>query len=233
MQGEQNLSEAGKSLANIRDRWLVRYQGSLVSDILHFVPAVSALNGWIGGKATDIQIRRLSDFLQELDQRLDDVAACALTEEELHDLSIWAFDAATMSRGQDKLKYMAEALSQGVKGEVLADEAEIALKILSDLGEVEIKILIVALKKTRNPQDEQHQYLPFYADGGFSTSVEGAYYLGSALSGPTDNVLIASTSNLFAKGLLVDDGAGRLSGAANQLWKPSPLAVWLVGIVAS
>lgn len=233
MQDHQNVKEAGKSLVELRAHWLVKYANSPISEILHFIPAASVANGWLNGKATAIQIKRLTRFVEALENRLGAVESCSLTEEELHDISMQSFDAAMRARGHGKLQYMAEALSRGFKGEVLADEAETAIKLVSDLNDTEIHILLISLDHIKTSSDTGREYLPFFVNQASPTAVEDAYYLGNEFLEVTDNVLSASASTLYAKGLLIDDGAGRLGTGANQLWRPSPLAVWFVDIVAS
>lgn len=206
------------------------------SDIVVLRMSIQAIP-WIGGpldtllagRATQIQLERVDKFAKELAQRMATVESSAvnLNDEAFADLMFTTFERAARTRSEEKRSRFAEIIANQVAKPAQWEEPENAVRLLADLEDIHIEIIETALKAP-------------VADGPFS----GLRVI-SLKAGPNNNeqemdpvslfvyfpqyeaaALRMACAELVAKGLLHDEGIGRVGLGAMQYFVPTDLAEW-------
>lgn len=188
-----------------------------------------SLDTLIAGGVARIQLQRVEDFLCKLDDRMRQVESVSanLRDEGLSDLMVETFTGVTRSRSDAKRARFARILAKQIENGREWDEAERAVRLLSELDDIHVDVLrtvigapvigepfggqrIVALEDRRGPDDQR----------------EPPLVLGEALTNHTLAALRMACAELVARGLLHDEGIGRLGAKALNLFVITDLGEW-------
>lgn len=188
-----------------------------------------ALDTLLAGRAGQIHLERVEKFTHDLADRLATVegAAANLNDEAFADLMLRTFEAVARTRSDQKRSRFAEIIANQIAKSTPWEEPENAVRLLADLDEIHIAIIAMALNAP-------------VSEGGFS----GLRVI-SLASHPIDSekknspvslltsfphygkaALRMACAELVAKGLLHDEGIGRLSLGSMTYFVPTDLAEW-------
>ena len=201
---------------------------------VQLIPGVGgALDTLFSGLGAKYQQQRLMHFLEELSQRLSKVEDLADIQpsEALYDFIVNAMIQASTTRSEEKRKRFASIVTKQISQKRQWDEAEDALRILGEMSDSHMEVLSVA---TSVPP----------CDGPFDglrvvTLVKQPLGKGirptelqQALPESPYLTLRRICAELLSRGLLDDDGVGRVDTKAMQYFVASEIATWFIGWVA-
>lgn len=194
-----------------------------------------ALDTLMSGAGSDIQQQRISDFLQTLDARLQKIE-CANdvdSSEEFYDLALAAFEGAARARSKEKRDRFASIIVNKVSRESEWSESETAARILSSLEDVHIKVLVLAAKapECTSPFDGL-KVLALKSNRSRSVGQTVPLCLSSSLRNYSEDMLRMTCSELVSKGLLRDEGVGRLDARAMEYFVATDLAFWFLSWIS-
>ncbi len=141
-----------KNLKNNRSDFLVSVAKSAVGTIPIAGPLLSEL---IGSVIPNQRIDRLSKYLNELNQRLSNIEPIVLDElrkdDEFIDLVEEGFVQASRAISDERRKYIASIIENGIKDEFIEFlDSKYLLKLLAELNDIEIIWLRFYLDPTLN-----------------------------------------------------------------------------------
>lgn len=141
-----------KKLETNKTDFLVSFAKSAVGTIPVAGPLLSEL---IGSVIPNQRIDRLTKYLNELDQRLSNIKSSILDElrqdEEFIDLVEEGFVQASRATSDERRKYIASIIENGIKDESIEFlDSKYLLKLLAELNDIEIIWLRFYLDPTLN-----------------------------------------------------------------------------------
>jgi hypothetical protein len=193
--------------------------------------AGGVLDTLLSGYGSKIQEERLNQFLQEISTKLEALESTTELEasEELFDFLVKSFDSVIQTRSISKRKYFADIFSKQVEKQNEWEEAEAALRFLSDLTELHLRILeeAVATPLCSEPfkglRVITFDPTPFGSDKKFPPKC-----LSKALSSYSHLALRMGCSELLSKGFLYDEGVGRWDTKAMEYLATTEQADWFM-----
>lgn len=219
---------------NIREVVAKASEGYAANTILRAsvqgIPYVGGpLDTLLAGRGAKIQSERLCHFLSELSHRLERVEAVPeIDEQALFDLSINAMEKSVRTRLAEKRTLYANVIARHVAQSCPVDESEMVLRIIAELEPVHIEILREAIRAPIC--DEPFKDLRVITLKEYSltnSGGQGPVILSERLSDCPVEVIRYAASELVARGLLVDEGVGRMDIRAMEYLVPTDTAYWL------
>lgn len=184
----------------------------------------------VGGSAR-IQLQRVEKFVIEISERLEELERIsAITQdEEFNDLILFTFEKVAKTRSTDKLKRFAEIIANQLVKPTSWDEPESAVRLLSDLEDIHIQILDVALKTPKMSVGAFHglQVISLIDKSKYDQMENPPEHLFNTLPQYKPSVLRMACAELVAKGLLLDEGIGRWDLSPMSFFVATDLAEWL------
>lgn len=208
------------------------YSGNALLRIaVQIIPTIGApLDTYLSGAATQIHTKRIENFLIKLHERMVAVEKynADLKDEGFLDLMLTTFEKVAKSRSEGKRERFANLITHQVIGGYSWDEAETALRLLSELEDIHIEILDAALSApSRQEIYEGSRVISLVPFNNQQLQLENATRLLSTYLPNYDQIaLILGCTELFSKGLLKDIAIGTWDGIAMQHFAPTELAEW-------
>ena len=225
----QELKHAGTAL----DKLIERYsEHDVFRAGIQLIPYIGGpIDTILSGRASRMQMKRLEQFAIDLRIRLEQVEAihADINGDEFADFILYTLEKIWRARTAEKRQRFADVVVRQVVQGKSWDDADMAVRLVSELEDIHISLLSVALAAL--PGTEVFAGKRIVAldveNGGaivsnFSTSLIGK--LGDQYS------IIAmrmACSELVARGLLHDEGIGRWDTAAMTYFVATDLAAWL------
>ena len=227
---ENKADESPKGMiATLREKYSEQY---IVRSAIQAIPSVGGtIDTLIAGRASQIQLERIEDFVKVLADRMAGVerVAADLNDEAFADLVLGTFEKVTRTRSHEKRIRFAEIIANQVARPASWEDPEDAVRLVSDLEDIHIEVLntavtarectgsfsglrVVSLKD--RSADGSTEYEPIFLPDVFRQS--GAAKLRMACA------------ELVGKGLLRDEGLGRWDTKAMEFFAPTELADWLI-----
>jgi hypothetical protein len=183
----------------------------------------------LGGLGSKWQARRLESYVRMLEERLArlEVIMGKITidpTEELYDFIMQTFDFAIKTRSDEKRQMIANIVTNQVIKNENWDEAESASRLLNDLSELHVHVLLTALGPNMKAQREEGSRLITFSD----RFPDEAINLRQLFSGVSVVGLRMICSELLAKGLLQDEGLTRAGVGSMVFLEPTDLAEWFI-----
>lgn len=207
--------------------------------LVQAIPYVGgSLDTLLAGRGTQIQKQRIESFLNELDRRLrliEPVPAMQPTE-ELFDLMLNAFDGVVRARSEKMRNRFASVIASQISAARDWEEADAALRLISELTDLHIAVLVVAKNAPICTEDpfKRLQVISLSDTEGFGVPVEDLWINGvrptplrCSLPEYSINVLRMVCSELVSHNLLYDVGVGMWSGKPLVYLTASEFATWL------
>ncbi|MFH5834218.1 hypothetical protein [Halalkalibaculum sp. DA384] len=187
--------------------------------------------------AAKIHQERILDFLEDLNQRLKRVELEKRIEpdEEFYDFMLSIFEGAQRTRSNEKRGQFAEIVKNKILDNGDWEEAETATRLLNQLDDIHIKILITAFNapKCDEPfedlrvisiEDDILESDSFYENSGPVQPL----YLPELFSDQSIYTIRMVCSELVSRGLLHDEGIGRINMGAMEFFVATDLANWFL-----
>lgn len=201
--------------------------------VVQLIPQVGgAIDALLAGKGAAIQQDRLNRFLETLDHRIRVIEnkssdSWSTESEELFDFVLITISDAIKIRSAKKMSYLAGLAASQVVHPRAWSQAEAAERILTSLDDVHIEVLLevsnapeilgvwngTRVITINNPEDN---------------SAINPTYLPDILPGYQLTMLRLACAELLAKGLLLDEGVGRLSVRSMTYFVISDLGKWFL-----
>lgn len=178
----------------------------------------------VGGIAV-YQLRRVEDFVSELQDRMSRVEAVAadVHSEGFADFVVATLDRVIRARTHAKRSRFAAIFSRQVASGADWEDAETAVRLLAELEDIHIDILKEALPADRGAELEPRvaDLLPTDQAGVITVT-----HLAGDLPQYQPVILRMACAELAARGLLVDYGVNRLNDRAMSSFVATDLARW-------
>jgi hypothetical protein len=206
---------------------------TLVRAAVQAIPWVGGtLDTLLSGRGSKIQYERVIHFLGELDARLHQLEAVGgINEEGFYDLMLNVFDSVIRARSEKKRARFAQLVTNQIAFARSWEDAEMAASLLRDLTETHVAILEAA---SRAP----------VCEGSFKGlrvvtlhKEEKAFGASSlprqdALASVKAEGIRMACSELVSRGLLLDEGVGRLDTSAMEFFVLTDLGRWFLDWLA-
>ena len=199
--------------------------------VIQAIPILGgSLDTMLAGLGARWQYDRLVDFVSAVDTRLRGVECYESVpeiepSEPLYDFVMKVFDHVVRSRSARKREAFAAIVATQVIEQKPWDEAEAATRLLADLSDLDVTVLTTAASA---PICEA----PFNGLRVVTLSAKalggGVTVLRSVVSGAPEHLLRLACSELVARGLLHDEGSGRLSVGAMEYFVVTELGHWFL-----
>lgn len=192
------------------------------------------LDTLLSGRTAQIQLERVEKFTHDLADRLATVESSAtnFNDEAFADLVLRTFEAVARTRSDQKRSRFAEIIAKQVAKSMLWEEPENAVRLLSDLEEIHIEIIATALNA---PVSEgpfaKLRVISLAARPIDSDEKNSPVSLLTSFPSYGTAALRMACAELVAKGLLHDEGIGRLGVGSMTYFVPTDLAEWFSGWV--
>lgn len=189
------------------------------------------LDTLLAGTGSKIQADRLQQFLSELSERLGELESPPkIDEEQLYDLAMDAIQKAVRARADEKRLLFAQIMFKQIAENEPYDEAEMALRIVSELDSVHLKILTSTFEAPIAEgvfEGLRVVSLSPNQDRDKADSNQNIPVLTELLSEYPQEVVRLAVAELVAKGLLHDEGIGRYGGQPMQQFITTETAEWM------
>ncbi len=199
--------------------------------LIQGIPYVGgSLDTILAGRGSRWQYERLSAFLTLLDRRLRQVEVHGVVpdvdpSEPLFDFVMQVFDHVVRTRSERKREAFAAIVARQVVQRHPWDDAEAAARLASELSDLDVAVLAAA---ARAPLCEA----PFNGLAIVTMSLQnvggGVTLLQVLFPGVPDRALRLGCTTLVARGLLHDEGAGRLSVGAMDYFVVTDVGKWFL-----
>jgi hypothetical protein len=197
--------------------------------VIQALPMIGgSLDTMLAGFGARWKYERLADVLSRLDLRLRTVEHYeSLPDIEpsqpLYDFTLQVFDHVIRTRSATKREAFAAIAARQVIQPKPWEDAEAATAVLGDLSELDVAVLSAGASAP-------------VCEGTFAglrvvtlsqQSLDGAL-LGDLVRGAPEHLLRLACSQLVARGLLHDEGSGRMSVGAMEYFVVSELGLWFL-----
>lgn len=181
-------------------------------------------------KGASIQQKRFKEFLEELDYRLKRVEGRLEVpqEDDFYDILINVFEGVLRARTKQKISRYAALVRNQLVAPRAWDQAETAVRILRDLEDVHIELLkaVLGAPVSDAPFNGLKVATLFKQMPEFGKSL--ARPICERFPNYSETALYLACSELVSKGLLYDEGVGRLSTKAMQYFIATASGQWLI-----
>jgi len=189
----------------------------------------SSIDLILSKKGQEFAQKRVDTFLEKLGTRLEALENCTLSQEDeegFFDLFQAAYERVVRTRSEDRIDRFAALVGSCLGGDKSWDEAEAAVRLVSDLTDTHIRILIIVtnLRVSDRESFEGLKIIPVTD----SKIIDDVPPLISKFDQLSEAALKMYCSELISKGLLHDEGIGRWSCGSLNLLVPTTLADWLL-----
>jgi HPt (histidine-containing phosphotransfer) domain-containing protein len=221
--------------ANTTTRASLIYEKSLTTrSLILALPYVgSSIDLILSTKGQQFIQKRIDTFLEEISRRLDTLESFSIeekNEEEVFYLLQTVLEKVERTKSELKIERFATLVGNCLIEEKNWDETEVAVKLISDLTDVHMQI-IIKMNNLRLSNSEYFKGLKIIQviDNDIINDIPS---LSSELKYLSNAALKMYCSELISRGLLYDEGLGRSGGIPLNLLVPTELAEWLLGRIS-
>ena len=207
--------------------------------LIQAIPIVGGpLDTLLSGTGANYQYHRIEQFLKELQERLS-VVDRVITgnslqpSEPLYDYMLQVFDGVRRTRSAEKRHRFVNIVTRQVCERLPWNEAEAAASLLNSLSELQVQILVHAQKLSPCRAIGGNKRVFTLSAQPFRSAGEAAPKLQSAFPDVPEAALRAACSELIARGLLYDEGIGRLDVRAQEYFEFTDFAEWFLSWITA
>ena len=195
-----------------------------------------ALDTLTSGLGQRYQQQRIERLLADISKRLETVSEefrtyLAEPSEELYDFFSDLMRKVARTRSESKRDYFANLCVKQLSNVSDWDEAAEAMRLLDDLTTVHISILIAATKVPPSlPPYDGHRAFNWHAAIPDERPIAnpGTFSLRDQFPHMTEDLLTFYSAELVARGLMRDEGIGRVDVRGMTVFEATPVAFWLI-----
>lgn len=189
---------------------------------IQLIPYIGGpLDTLLSAKGQSIQYQRIMMYIEDLQARMDKIEALRDMDasEEFYDLSMSIFTAVSKTRSPDKRKWFASILVNKLHEDLEWDEADLMVQLLDSLADIHIQVLRVAMEAAVCTDVFDGKRVVALREPFDNTeSTIHPTIIGSIIPNASHTMLEMACSGLVARGLLHDEGVGRLSTKAMEFF---------------
>jgi len=194
------------------------------------VPYVGgSIDTLLAGAGEKLESERVQDFLEKLDEELNRLTTrpSTLPSEELYDLTITIIEKITRTRSAGKRKRFAILMARQIQRNVRWDESEVVARLLGEMTDLHILVLNEAAAA---PVCKK----PFAGLQAFQLlqhnrqSLSEIVTLTTRLPDSDPQHLQLVCAELVGRGLLHDEGVGRLDTSAMEIFVLTDFGRWFL-----
>lgn len=194
------------------------------------IPGIGgSLDTLLAGGASKIQMQRLESYIEILQARMSTIEGIAadLESEGFSDLVLSTIDQAIHTRSVEKRQRLAQVIGRQASLAFAWDEAENAARLLASLEDMHVAVLREAVNApvASGPYEGYRVVTLEHSDSSNPSS--HAVSLRESFTSHESYVLELICSELVSRGLLRDEGVGRLSTKSMTVFVATDLAIWL------
>jgi hypothetical protein len=194
------------------------------------VPHVGgSLDTLFAARGVFIQQKRIESLIKELHAKFQSLESVPpYNEEEFLDLTIRAIEASVKTRADDKRSLYANILAKHIANSANIEESEAALRITAELSLVHLRILRFSLVVgiSKKPLEDLRAF-SVICRGRREESDFEIPSLEKAFPEYSIGLLQSACSELLAKGLIYDEGIGRMDIKSMEIFIATETAAWL------
>ena len=195
----------------------------------------SSLDTMLAGLGARYQYQRLEHFISELNERLEQVEQAGILtyiqpSEELFDFTTQVFDQVIKTRSAQKRKRFANLVTNQAIKQCDWDEAETACRLLGQTEEMHVNLLCAILNVPVCDSPFSGLRVVTLSEKEIKKRQEyrKPTYLNKLLPNLTISELKMLCSELIAKGLLHDEGIGRLDASSMEFFVITDMGKWFL-----
>lgn len=187
------------------------------------------------GRAAQIHQERIEKFAINLAARLAAVESTAanFNDEAFADLMLSTFEAVARTRSDKKRSRFAEIIANQVENPMVWQEPENAVRLLSNLEDIHIEIIVAALDAPTTGSFPGLRVVSLAAESLEDEEQNKTVSLLTLFPHYGSAALRMACAELVAKGLLHDEGIGRLGTVSMVYFVPTDLAEWFASWIRS
>ena len=214
--------------------------GFLLRAAVQLIPGIGgAMDTLLSGLGAKYQYEKLEHFIEELNERLQYIEELNPIEptEPLYDLMMQVFSEVIKTRSEEKRKRFANLVANQIVYSRKWDEAETATRLLADLTDLHINLLLAALNAPECNGVFEGACIVMLTDDEIKDARNASAKLPTNISPLFPEISIAvlemTCSELIGKGLFRDDSIGRHGGfKAMTYMRATEMAQWLMDWIA-
>lgn len=204
--------------------------------VIQAIPALGgSLDTMLAGLGAKYQYDRLEKFIAHLNHKIANLQKnCVINDikpsEELFDFVIQAFENVIKTRSEEKSKRLANIVANQIANPIEWDEAETACRLLNELTDNHIHVLMFSINANESASFGQRGRLLRISrkDKGASIFEEDSLYLNECMPNISDMALRLICTELVSNCLLKDVGIGWGNTVPLTLLSPTELADWFI-----
>lgn len=203
---------------------------------IQLLPGVgSAIDTLLAGQGLEWQYKRLEYFIAQLKTRLDFLEGRGqlreiTPNEPFYDFTRHTFEKIIGTASRDKIRLFANIFQRQMQSTDGWQDAEVAVRLLDELTETHIRILQITEKAPIcGGSFEGIRAVHLRRDDPGNDFSGGPLDLESAIPGVKRIALMMFCSELVARGLLHDEGNGRIEVKAMEFFTSTELTRWFIG----
>ena len=231
---ERDLIIANKDIPAITKGSLLYADATVLRSLVLAIPAFgSQIDLLLNKQGNDFVTKRLQTFITELQEQLKTLQNKALKtdDEALFDLLQIAIEEVSKTRANERIKQFSRVISNYLTKSVAWDEANAAMRILSEITELHIRILQYAISLPPSKEEATRGLQVFcvcHMKKGYTKPL-----IFDEFPNISESTLRMYCSELIAKGLLHDEGIGRWGVSNMQFLTPTNMTNRLLDTIAS
>jgi len=221
--------QQGKAITTAWERYT---DATKLRATIQAIPYVGGpLDTLLAGKGSEIQRSRVEAFLHGLDARLNRVeqAEVLQADEGFFDFMVLVFEKVARARSEGNICRFTNVVANQVVDRKPWEEADAVASLLADLSDIHIDVLLAVMDAPQQGEPFSGQKVAtLLRSRGDRDAKAAALPLAEKFPGYDVAVLRMACSELIAKGLLHDEGVGRLNTKAMEFFISTDLADWFV-----
>lgn len=196
------------------------------------IPCVGgALDTLFSGKGAQFQQQRIEYFLSILDQRLTslEIATDLEADENFYDFIVTTFDGVIRTKSEEKIKRFANIVANQATKRNQWEEADTAIRLLTELSEIHVSLLLLAIAAPpcTSPFDGL-KVVTLSQDPHGEASLQQPISLLDVFPDYSPGALRMICAELVSRGLIHDEGVGRMDTKSFEYFIATELASWLI-----
>lgn len=194
---------------------------------VQLVPYIGgSLDMLLASGGTKLQQHRLMHFLEILDARLSRIEGVKRNSEDSLEFALDVIDAAVHARSEQKRELFANILANQVANPEQLEQAEMALRVIDGLDSIHFKVISAALQIQPCIGAFAGHKIVTISHADSSSNIVPLKDMDGLTEYPLEMLRYAA-SELVSRGLMRDEGIGRLGLMSMEYLEPTDTAQWL------
>ncbi len=212
------------------DKLAALYETStLLRTLIQLIPSIGSSTDFLISKAAQDYVRkRHAAFFLDIHNRLNHLETMPnINNEHLFDLINQAYSDVLKTHSIKKIHRFSKIISDFIVGDILWDEAETLNKLINDLSDTHVEILLFA---TRTPKSKSFDNLPVFYISKPNEVIESASppIVSDNFPNLSSEAMRMFCSELISRNLLYNEGNSRPFLGGKNVMRKTELADWFL-----